>query len=98
MTEPASAHTPPRQLWLDFKIPIWGLICVGGALLVQTGTLLIWGARMDERVRVVEAKVQAVSPAVTQISETVARMDERTKAMVVSVERIERRIDAAEQP
>lgn len=85
-------ETEHAQTWLDVKIPLWGLITLAIALLAQTATLLMWGVRMDERVQAVEAKVQSVN----QISETVARMDERTRSLVQGVERIERRIDRDE--
>ena len=85
---------PHPTTWLDVKIPLWGLIGLGIALIGQTATLLMWGVRMDERVQAVEAKVGTV----LSISETVARMDERTRAMVQTVERIERRVDAQAAP
>lgn len=86
MSDSGDHHQPS---WIDLKIPLWGVIILCLGLLGQTATLIMWGAKMDARVAAVEAKVTSVG----DLRETVARVDERTRALVDTVDRIDRRID-----
>lgn len=78
--------------WIDLKIPLWGLITLAIGLLVQTASLVIWGAKMDQRVQMLEQRTNQMA----EVSETVARMDERTLSLVTSVNRIESRLSEQE--
>ena len=60
------------------------------ALLAQSAGIVWWGARIDTRVTAIEQKVQASAG----FAELLARMDERTSSLVVTVNRIDARINA----
>lgn len=66
----------------------WTMAAVVIALVTQTGALIAWGARMDERVAALEEKISAAE----KLSDTVARVDERTKAMQDTVNRLDARL------
>jgi hypothetical protein len=87
-----AAHVQPGGLatggWIDMKIPLWGLITLAIGLLIQTASLVVWGAKMDQRVQMLEQRTDQMAA----VSETVARMDERTQSLVATVNRIETRI------
>lgn len=70
----------------------WTVISIVASLLVQSAVLVGWAAKLDQRVEVLEQKVEAAAG----VSETVARVDERTQAMREAVGRIERQLDALE--
>ena len=90
------ANAEPRTTsWIDLKIPLWGVITLFLALVGQSATLLMWGARIDARVTEntdAIAKVEARMAGTAHLSETVARVDERTKALQETVNRIEQRV------
>jgi hypothetical protein len=71
----------------------WGGAALLFALLVQTGGIVWWGARIDTRVSAVEQKISATANA----GETIARLDERTAAMNATIDRIDRRVSVAEE-
>lgn len=71
----------------------WGAAALLFALLVQTGGIVWWGARIDTRVSAVEQKISATASA----GETIARLDERTAAMNATIDRIDRRVSVAEE-
>lgn len=71
----------------------WPMAGVVLALLVQTSGLIIWGAKIDQRVGVLEQKISASE----KLSETVARMDERTLAMASTLEHMDARLSAEER-
>lgn len=78
--------------WLDMKIPLWGIATLVVGLLLQSASLLIWGARIDERLSqntIAIADLQLKAANVASLRETVARIDERTQAMVVVVNRLD---------
>jgi len=79
--------------WIDLKIPLWGLITLAIGLLVQTASLVVWGAKMDQRVQMLEQRTSEMA----EVSETVARMDERTLSLVTTVNRIESRLSEQER-
>ncbi|MET3528545.1 hypothetical protein [Phenylobacterium koreense] len=68
------------------------LIGIVITIVLQLAGGLWWAATMSGRVDKLEADV---APA-RQVAETVARLDERFKAMEASTQRIERKMDAAE--
>jgi len=79
---------------LDLQIPLWGIITMTLGLLGQTAALLIWGARIDQRVSQTEsdiASLQSQLAAQAKMVEVVGRLDERTQALVVTVNRIDAR-------
>lgn len=81
--------------WIDFKIPAWGVITLVVGLLGQTATLLIWGAKIDDRVAQNERQITEIDnklAANAKLAETVARVDERTQALVETVNRIDQRM------
>lgn len=70
--------------------PPIGTITLVGALLVQTCGIVWWAARIDQRMTTVEQKVLAVQDA----NATLARLDERTASLSITVNRIAGRMDA----
>lgn len=77
--------TEPREpRFVDFKIPLWGVLVFCVSMLGQTATLIVWGSKLDQRVAVLEEKVADTG----KLGETVARIDERTKALVETVNRM----------
>ena len=73
--------------WPNFlKAEVLSLIV---AMFVQAGALIWWGSKLDSRVTALEAKVAASS----HLSEDVARIDERTKAIQDALTRIARGVD-----
>jgi outer membrane murein-binding lipoprotein Lpp len=94
--------TPPRVLskatgWLDIKIPLWGIVTLIIGLLAQSGSLLLWGARIEAKLNENTASIadlETKSQATQRLSETTARVDERTQALTITVNRIADRIDA----
>lgn len=85
MTDPRSQPGPLRFNW-----PMAGVVL---ALLVQTFGLIVWGAKIDQRVGALEQKVSASE----KLSETVARMDERTSAMKSTLDHMDSRLSAEER-
>jgi hypothetical protein len=75
---------PRAPKFIDFKIPAWGVLTLILGLVGQSATLLMWGTRMDERIAVLEAD----SLKNGKLGETVARIDERTAALVTTVNRM----------
>lgn len=71
----------------------WAMIGVVASILLQSAVLIAWGAKLDERVAGLEQKVSATQG----LSETVARVDERTAALVKATERIEQRLTDSER-
>lgn len=85
-----------RRDWLDRRIPVWGVILLVLAILGQSAGLLLWGARVEASVKQNAADIVIVQQkldAATALAETVARVDERTKALAVTVNRIDDRLD-----
>lgn len=68
----------------------WTVISIVASLLVQSAVLVGWAAKLDQRVEVLEQKVQAAAG----VSETVARVDERTLGLVAAMNRVEERLSA----
>lgn len=88
--------TPRAQSWIDLKIPLWGIITLAVTILIQTASLLIWGAQIDDRVAQHTQEIsdlQAKASANNKLAETVARMDERTQALSLTINRIDQRLD-----
>ncbi len=86
----------PGKPFIDFQIPLWGVITLLCGLLGQTAALLIWGAQMDERVSQNTVEIVAMRQQIdgqAKLSETVARVDERTLALVETVNRIDQRVN-----
>lgn len=67
-----------------------GGLALGATLLAQTAGIVWWGAHIDQRMTVVEQKVAAVQDA----NAALARLDERTASLVITVNRIDSRINA----
>jgi hypothetical protein len=70
----------------------WGAAALGLTILVQTGGIIWWGAKLDQRVSTVEARVVSSASA----GETIARLDERTAAMQTSIDRIYLQLEAGQ--
>lgn len=68
----------------DAKKLNWSMIGVTVALVVQAATLVFWGGGLNQRVSNLEKIVAPLSDG------TLARLDERTKAMKEQLDRIER--------
>lgn len=62
----------------------WSMIGVIIALIVQAATLIFWGGGLNQRVSSLERIVSPLADG------TLARLDERTKAMKEQLDRIER--------
>ena len=62
----------------------WSMIGVIIALIVQAATLFFWGGGINQRVSSLERIVAPLADG------TLARLDERTKAMKEQLDRIER--------
>jgi hypothetical protein len=62
----------------------WAMIGVIVALIVQAATLIFWGGGINQRVANLERVVSPLADG------TLARLDERTKAMKEQLDRIER--------
>lgn len=62
----------------------WSMIGVIVALVVQAATLIFWGGGLNQRVSNLERIVAPLADG------TLARLDERTKAMKEQLDRIER--------
>lgn len=62
----------------------WSMIGVIVALIVQAATLVFWGGGINQRVSSLERIVTPLADG------TLARLDERTKAMKEQLDRIER--------
>ena len=62
----------------------WSMIGVIVALIVQADTLVFWGGGINQRVSSLERTVAPLADG------TLARLDERTKAMKEQLDRIER--------
>jgi hypothetical protein len=65
----------------------WSAAALGFAILIQTGGIIWWGARIDQRVSTMEQKISATAAA----GETLARLDERTQFLVTTVNRLDQR-------
>ena len=61
----------------------WAMIGVIVALIVQAATLVFWGGGINQRVATLERTVAPLADG------TLARLDERTKAMKEQLDRIE---------
>lgn len=68
------------------------LIGIVITLIVQAAGAIWWAATMNARLDKLEADI---APA-RQVVETVARLDERSKAMEIAAQRIERKLDGVE--
>lgn len=68
----------------DAKKLNWSMIGVIVALFVQAAALIFWGGGLNQRVSNLEKIVAPLSDG------TLARLDERTKAMKEQLDRIER--------
>jgi hypothetical protein len=62
----------------------WSMIGVIVALIIQAATLIFWGGGINQRVTSLERIVAPLADG------TLARLDERTKAMKEQLDRIER--------
>lgn len=62
----------------------WSMIGVIFALVLQAAALIFWGGGLNQRVSALEKVVAPLSDG------TLARLDERTKAMKEQLDRIER--------
>ena len=62
----------------------WSMIGVIVALVIQAATLVFWGGGINQRVSSLERIVAPLADG------TLARLDERTKAMKEQLDRIER--------
>lgn len=62
----------------------WSMIGVIVALIVQAAALIFWGGGLNQRVQNLERVVAPLSDG------TLARLDERTKAIKDALDRIER--------
>lgn len=71
-----SLHSDARKL-------NWSMIGVIVALIVQAATLVFWGGGINQRVSSLERIVAPLADG------TLARLDERTKAMKEQLDRIE---------
>lgn len=67
----------------------WAAIALGASLLVQTGGIIWWGGKIDQRVSSIEKRVTETSSQ----GETIARLDERTNAMLATIDRIDRALN-----
>lgn len=77
MTDASAPQVLPARMKLEHGVVL--------ALLVQTISLFVWGAKLEQRVVTLEQKVEAAE----QLAVTVARVDERTASLVTTVNRIE---------
>lgn len=62
----------------------WSMIGVIAALIIQAATLVFWGGGINQRVSSLERIVAPLADG------TLARLDERTRAMKDQLDRIER--------
>lgn len=69
------------------------LVGIAMAILLQAATGVWWAAKTNSRVDRLEAEMAPVKTVV----ETVARLDERSKAMDAASQRIERKLDQLDQ-
>ena len=86
MTTPRIPTGP--MSWLDLKIPLWGIMTLIMGLVAQSAALLIWGTNLSNATTANTAAIadlQLKAANVASLRETVARIDERTTAMAVSV-------------
>lgn len=72
----------PARERAGFYLTVLGMV---GAMLLQAAALFIWGAKLDQRVASLEEKAAGNG----RLTESVARIDERTAGLVSSVQRIE---------
>ncbi len=91
------AETRDTLLPRFMRIEIFSLVL---ALVIQGGGLIWWGSQMTARVATLEAKTNDderrasdASKADEAVSENVARIDERTKAIDDNVAKIERALE-----
>lgn len=70
----------------------WGMVAVVVTLLVQTAGVVWWASTIDARVSRLEQDIKPL----TDTSETVARLDERTASINDATDRIERRLERLE--
>lgn len=82
--------SPPHVTHARFN---WSMAGVVLALLLQTAGLVVWGAKLDQRVATLEQRTASAE----KLSETVARVDERTQALVTTVNRIDTRLGEQER-
>jgi hypothetical protein len=84
-TQPAA-----REAWhLDRRVPVAIIL----ALLLQTVTVVWWGAQMDARVATLELHDLSNGPT----SERLARVEENLKAQGETLVRIDRRLERMEE-
>lgn len=69
------------------------LVGIAVTILLQCIMAIWWAATMNSRVEKLEADVAPVR----SMAETMARLDERTRAMEGTTQRIERKLDSAEE-
>ena len=71
----------------------WAMAGVVLSLLIQSAVLVAWGSKLDQRVEQLEARTAGAE----KLSETVARVDERTASLVTTVNRIDQRLTDQER-
>lgn len=72
------------------------------AFLIHTGGIIWWAATLSGKVSLLEADLMAVKndqrdqeKSLASMSSLLARMDERTAAMMTTMERVEKRLDGS---
>ena len=67
-------------------------IAVGAALLIQTAAALLWAGAAAERL----SELERGAAASAVLIERTARLEEQSRAILISVERVERKVDRLE--
>ena len=80
-----STEHPPSD---HFKISP-GLLPVIVALAIQSATAIWWASGVERRIVTLESEVRPLS----QLSDTVGRLDERSKATADGIDRVEHKLD-----
>lgn len=88
-----------KEGWhLDKKVPLSIILAIG----IQTVCLFMWGARLDQRVSVIEGVtgnhtviIEAMRSNQSDTKATLARMDERLASTSDGVKEIKAKLDAA---
>ncbi|MFY8163266.1 MAG: hypothetical protein ACOVKC_03415 [Brevundimonas sp.] len=88
-------HEPPRQSvgHVSHDRFNWAMAGVVLSLLIQSAVLVAWGSKLDQRVEQLEVRTAGSE----KLSETVARVDERTAGLVTTVNRIDQRLTDQER-
>ena len=87
MSTDTEAERMPRPKKIDTA-----LIGIVFAILLQCVTFVWWMATLNSRVD----KLEGETAPVRAMTETIARLDERTRGMEITTQRIERKLDGAE--